>query len=731
MRAPDRRLSRQITACLLACVAVTFVTVVVLATWMAKRHDAEAAATSRTMVAGGLDAASRRLRALTNDYAWWDEAYQAYERGDRAWVDANIGTGITGTGIADAMLLVSPRGSVDYGWVKDEDGPKSTEIISPDAVAQTFALIHDAPIEQQAARFMFTKAPGGGVVMIGAARLVPFTRVETVAAKDLPVLIMAQFLNEDRLNEMGASFLLQDLKLVEKAEPDGLAMAIRDINGTQIGTLAWTPPRPGSVLLQRAVPSLFAALLVFCGLMLVIARRAQVMAVAMSASERRAMAAAKSDPLTQLLNRTGFNDLLTSEKCQEAARRGELVAMYLDVNGFKGVNDSVGHHGGDELIQLIAQRFRNVLSANAHLARVGGDEFAVLLLGQAVREVQATASSLAGALDRPFLINGVEFHITCAIGYAEASETNHDPDELLRQADLAMYVAKSTGQRGGRPFHWSMETDALVKKQLEDRLRRGLDQGELHVEYQPIVRAADESVETLEALVRWRSRSHGVIPPGHFIQVAEESGFIREIGQFVLDQVCKDLARWPHLRVAVNISPVQLRDPDFVDQFIAILTRNRVRPDQIEVELTEGVLVGDTAQASAKLTRLRELGVTISLDDFGTGYSSISYLKSFPFSRVKIDRSFVHDLGRSDKALDLLRSMVGLADAMGLTVVAEGVETMDQVRLLRMTGCGFIQGYLVQSPAAPDVISEFIRKKGDAALVKLSGALQPPAIRLV
>ncbi|MFK8252642.1 putative bifunctional diguanylate cyclase/phosphodiesterase [Ancylobacter terrae] len=687
---------------------VTFLTVALTALWMASRHDEQAAQATQTMVGGGLDTARHRLEALTNDYAWWEEAFEAYGRGDREWIDANVGTGITGTGIADGLAIVSPAGTIDYGWAANEEGGKVEDMVTPALLGQVVALTRDAPIDRLAARTTFSRN-ADGVMIVGAARVTPVSRADTVDPATLPLLVMVQYLNEQRIGELGASFLIPDLHLVDKPEADSDSLVIKDASNRPIAALSWTPPRPGQRLLRQAFLPLSAALLVFSIMMLVIVARARTMAVALSLSEKRAIAAARRDPLTELTNRVGFGELLASPACREAARSGALAVVYLDINGFKAVNDSIGHHGGDELIRAVTARFRSVVPANAHLSRVGGDEFAILLYGPAAADVAHVAGAVAASMERAFTVAGMEFHVTCAIGYAVATDADQDPDELIRQADMAMYRAKSASLREPLAFDPSMETGSLEKKRFEDRLRRALHEGELSVVYQPIVRASDLSVAGLEALIRWHSPTHGSVSPAELIAVAEETGLIREIGDFVVRRICEDLPRWPTLRIAVNVSPLQLRDPDYVPNFVALLERGGARPDQIEVELTEGVLIGDPASAARKLAELRAMGVTISLDDFGTGFSSIGYLRTFPIDRVKIDRSFTQDIGRDPEATTMIHALVSLSDSMKLSVVVEGVETEEQLRLLRLSSCEFVQGFYVHRPASADVIAEFIR----------------------
>jgi EAL domain-containing protein (putative c-di-GMP-specific phosphodiesterase class I) len=322
------------------------------------------------------------------------------------------------------------------------------------------------------------------------------------------------------------------------------------------------------------------------------------------------------------------------------------------------------------------------------------------------------ADALVHALDEPFTVCGFEFHVTAAIGYATANRRGLTPAEVLRRADLAMYQAKAAAEREAVSYHPSMETGALEKKQIEKALRKAIETRELTVVYQPIVRASDFSIVALEALVRWNSPEFGTISPTLFVPVAEEAGLIHDVGRFVLRQVCEDFWRWPDMRVTINISPVQLRDPNFADDLTALIKRHGVEPSALELELTEGILVNNPTIAKRKLAALKELGFGLSLDDFGTGFSSIGYLRQFPFDRLKVDRSFVREIGINPTANALIQSVVSLGDAMNLAVVAEGIENAEQLALLRLVQCEFIQGFFISKPITAAEVTDLFETIG-------------------
>ena len=707
-----RAITGRITQNLVAGIVITVATVLVTVSWMAHKHDEQAALGTETMVVGGVQAMSKRLAQLANDYGWWEEAFDAYERGDGEWIDLNVGTGITETYIADLLVIVSPDGTVDYGWIV-EDTDSVEEIVTPAALDEIRALADALPVANKAGQSGFIVDTPSDPMMLSIQHLTPVSRAGEVASPDLPIIAFGLYLDEQRLHDLGTGFLIDDLRFERADSPPDGAQTVTDIHGKTLGNFAWTPPQPGNALLRSVLVPIGIALTLFCVVALVTAMRARRMAIALTDSEQEAVSAARTDSMTGLMNRAGFSELIESEAYDMPCRDGELAIVYLDVNGFKTVNDSIGHHGGDDLVRALAGRIASAIPPGAALARIGGDEFAVALRGEGVAaRVAGTAGAVAHSIDRPFAIGGFEFHVTASVGYAISGEPGVDAAELIRRADLAMYRAKNAAEREPVAYHASMETGALEKKKLEAGLRRALENGEFKVFYQPLVRAADMTVVGLEALMRWTSEELGPVSPALFIPVAEETGIIHDMGRFVVDRACQDLHRWPGLTVAINVSPVQLRDPGFADEIRQIVEDHGHHPSRFDLELTEGILVNNPAIAERKLAMLKSFGFSLSLDDFGTGFSSIGYLRQFPFDILKIDRSFVRDIGADANANALLQSLVSLGDALDLSVVAEGIENDDQLRLLRLVQCELVQGFMFSKPVPADEVDSAISAIG-------------------
>jgi diguanylate cyclase (GGDEF)-like protein len=405
------------------------------------------------------------------------------------------------------------------------------------------------------------------------------------------------------------------------------------------------------------------------------------------------------DRLSGLYNRFGL--FLGLERLVEQTRNrdGDILLLYLDLDGFKDVNDSYGHGTGDRLIKGVAAALEVLMPADAILARLGGDEFAVALCA---RDVQAQGESLCATLlelfSEPFMIGERVAAIGCSIGTAVSHGGEVDGEELLRRADMAMYRAKENGR--GRHVSYSLEMDALreEKNQLEADLRRALEREEIDLVFQPVVNASTRRIVGVEALARWTRAGYGPVSPDVFIAAAETSGLIDQLGLFVLRRACLIARQWPDIKLAVNISPVQFRNPAFAQHVGDILRQTGMDPARLRLEMTEGYFIQHPERASAVIEKLKQLGLGIALDDFGSGFASIGYLRRFGFSRMKIDRSLVVALEKGGRSLDMLQATVALARSLDIPVTAEGVETLEQASILHLCGCDELQGYLFSKP---------------------------------
>ncbi len=424
--------------------------------------------------------------------------------------------------------------------------------------------------------------------------------------------------------------------------------------------------------------------------------------------EERIARLARFDPLTGLANRALFRETL--DEALAAAGRPRCALLFLDLDRFKQVNDSMGHGAGDKLLVAVAERMRALFAgrpdarpdARATLARLGGDEFAVIMPGASSRTVAARASALVAALAQPFQIDGQQVMIGGSVGWSMMPADGRSSEDLLKAADLALYEAKAAGRGVALRYDDGMRVRAEVRRQLESALPGAIARGELSLDFQPIVAADDERVVCFEALCRWNHPQLGHVTPDRFIPVAEESGLILEIGQWVINEACRQAASWPEsVGVAVNVSPAQMEDPRLVDVVAAALARHGLAPHRLELEITERLFLEETAETVGRLTALNALGIRFVLDDFGTGYSSLGYLKKAVFSRIKIDRSFVARASEDGEATAIIDAIVRLADRLDMTTTAEGAETRAEFESCRDLGCARAQGYLFGKPMPP------------------------------
>ncbi|MFT4116775.1 EAL domain-containing protein [Bradyrhizobium sp.] len=407
------------------------------------------------------------------------------------------------------------------------------------------------------------------------------------------------------------------------------------------------------------------------------------------------------DALTDLPNRTLFREQIERELAK-VARGGQFALLYIDVDEFKGINDSLGHHVGDELLKAIAGRIRGCLRKGDLIARLGGDEFAVIQTGvESSEDVLAFVTRIHEAIRRPYHCLGHQLSTDASIGIALAPQDGTDLDQLVKNADLAMYGAKAEGRRTYRFFVPEMDASAKARLTMEQDLRQALVDGGFEIHYQPLVNLRTNEVSGCEALLRWRHPERGMVSPAEFIPIAEDTGLINELGDWVLRTACSEAATWPaHVRLAVNVSPVQLKCDTLALRIAGALATSGLDPRRLEIEITEAVLIRDDEAALSILHQLRSIGVRIALDDFGTGYSSLSYLKRFPFDKIKIDRCFVADIAEASGAPVIVQAVVNIATASRMTTVAEGVETEAQREMLRALGCTEMQGYLFSAPKA-------------------------------
>lgn len=439
-------------------------------------------------------------------------------------------------------------------------------------------------------------------------------------------------------------------------------------------------------------------------------RRVNALLSQLDQARRSLQQVAHYDALTNMINRRGFNQIFAERLLEKTQSAGMLAVMFLDIDHFKRINDSLGHDAGDELLKVIALRIRSATRAKDVVARFGGDEFCILVTLNNRDEARHMAQRVMLAMKEPAVLAGRAMVMTTSIGISVFPDDGKTCEELLRNADLALYESKGNGRNALHYFNSNLKTKATLELQLEEELRHALREGDgLLLHYQPIVDLKTGHVAKLEALVRWQHPHHGLLLPDRFIGIAEANGLIAELDNWVLKRACKDLSLlraegFDPLIITVNYSALNLTREDLVGEIENALTAAGVSPHGLELEVTENALMGNISSAIGLLKQIRQLGVSLSIDDFGTGYSSLAYLRRLPINTVKIDRSFIQDIPQSPQDMEIVQAIIVMAHTLHLSVVTEGVETTQQLAFLSEFGCDFIQGYLFSKPAPLDVL---------------------------
>ena len=419
----------------------------------------------------------------------------------------------------------------------------------------------------------------------------------------------------------------------------------------------------------------------------------------------------RQDPLTHLPNRVAFNETLDGALKRLARSGEEFAVLLLDLDRFKEVNDRFGHPAGDEFLVQVAARLQRCTRAAEHVARIGGDEFALIMSNLTrTEDALAIAEQFVTAFSDPFLIDGYEISGATSVGIVLAPRDGNTSHDLLKHVDIALYRAKKSGPGSICFFEADDDKSARDRRALQGDLERAIEADELFLVYQPFLDLRKGRITGFEALLRWQHPVRGLIPPTVFIPIAEESGLIHQLGEWVIRRACATLSRWPDdIRIAVNFSAVQFQNVGILQTIVQALTEANVSPDRLEIEITESMLISKYGSAQSILSSLLELGLTVALDDFGTGFSSLTYLRKLPFSRIKIDQSFIRDMLTQPDCAAIVKSVIALAQDLKIGVVAEGVETAEQLEYLRQTSCDEVQGYLIGRPMSLNEISTLQR----------------------
>lgn len=651
---------------------------------------------SSTAVQHAIQSQISHIESVADDNANWDDAAIALYRprmdADFAW--RGFGAVTVNAKIYETMFVIDGTGRQAIAF---EDGH---------TITRDLVKTYGKPFANLAAEAKRKGSAVGGILQVGAeTRIVGVavvTPTSTALKRELahrpPILVaFASRLSPSLLSGMAIGLQLDGLSLVKS--PTEASIPLSDPSGRIVGYLGWKPGDPGFKAFKKATPMLGLALLM----------RALALALVLSYClrfYREIRHTALHDSLSNLPNRR----LLEEEVTKYLKREQQVAVCFLDLDGFKAVNDNYGHSVGDELIRKCAETALELANNCKMVARLGGDEFAVMATGPAAGIViERFAERLLRRFATPFRLGERTILVGASAGMAESSADAEDIAELMRRADIAMYAAKHSGKMQMKWYTPELDQAQADVIRIDQQMRRGLELGHFHVHYQPLVDARTYKVETLEALLRWSDPDAPTPTPDRFVPVAEETGLIDRIGLFVLETACRDALEWGNAKVAVNVSAAQLRNPLFPKQLREILAKTGLRPSRLELEITETYIVLDTDMAVGVLHEMHKLGVGIALDDFGTGYASIGFLRQFQFDALKIDRSLVVDAVREESARALVHASIVVARALGMSVVAEGIENEAQAHFMRVAGCDLLQGWLFAKAVSASEVPDLMR----------------------
>ena len=683
--------------------SVLLVALVACVSWMSREIDAAAVNEQRSAIRTYLEDAGRRIQLDQSTAASRNDGVFYSTHGRYAWVPKGMAEWVSGEFGHDRVYVVYEDGSVLQASADGQPLPSEILVGDQEAIAllaRQLRLGLQSPATAASADaccFALRRLADGGVAFVSVRPLASFAGPDD-PSQNLLLLASVVELNDAALATIAQSLGLTGLRTAE-AMRSAATLALYDEHDRPLTYIQWTPPTPAAKLIQQvALPAAMSFILVGACIFFLLAwlRRTSIR---LENSESQANFLSLHDALTGAANRSLFERRLREALDYRTLADTKILLISIDLDRFKEANDNYGHAAGDEILKEIGRRLLVELPEEATFARLGGDEFAVVQPG-IVSDGHARwiCQRLMQALSEPIALSSGTISVTVSMGYAVESPLEISAGELARRADVALYRSKGEGRDQCTLYQPIMDADRRERLTLEVELRNAVLQEELFLAYQPIFSTATRAIVGAEALLRWQHPIRGPISPEMFIPVAEETGLIDQIGMWVLRQACT-LAKEIDLPwVSVNVSPVQFRRPDLAGEILHVLQQIGLEPHRLELEITEGVLLRDSADTQTTLTRLRSAGVRISIDDFGAGYASIGYLRNYEIDKIKIDRSFIQGLGQDPTLLHIVRAMVEMARGLGLSITAEGVEDEAQRQQLAVVGCTQLQGFLLSKP---------------------------------
>jgi diguanylate cyclase (GGDEF)-like protein len=655
----------------------------------------------------------------------WDDAVTAVRNGDQAWMEANLGSWMQTYFGHDGSYVLDPHnarvysyppidGAQDQGFSEMMSGalPLVQALRAKERSGDTEGL-SERVLTHGVADFVVI---AGHPAVISVKPIVSDTGEIEQAAGEEYVHIALRYLDSSFIADLKRDYLLTGLRFswADLRSSSEISSPLVSSRGETVGHFIWQPDRPGTAVLVQVAPLMVAvalAAMTAIGLLITALRRRSLN---LSQSEATVRHLAHHDLLTGLPNRGTFNDRLDNALASLVNSDETIAILYLDLDGFKEVNDTFGHPSGDELLREFSVRLKSLAHQAEIVARMGGDEFTILLRRvEAQEQVEALCQRIVEMARHPYDIAGTQVFIGVSIGVALSPRDGADRVELTRKADVALYHCKRAGRSAFAVYTEAMDRSINARRDMERDLRVAIDDADqIVVHYQPLYSATAGRVTGVEALVRWRHPQRGLIAPDVFIPIAEETGLISRLGMRVLRNACKAAAGWTVDTIAVNVSALELRNPAYAMQVANELLASGLNPRRLELEVTESALSDKGGECERNVAALRELGVRFALDDFGTGFSSLGRLHQLEVDRIKIDRSFVQGFGKQNGDEAIVQAIVDLARATGLKTTAEGVETAFQSDYLKTIGCDELQGFLLARPLPPDEISELLEVGG-------------------
>ncbi|WP_183871132.1 EAL domain-containing protein [Rhizobium sp. BK491] len=656
---------------------------------------------------GALKTFQGQLEATLHDHSARNDAVRSiYGTDNQGWIAGNYGDISSNGALFDTAVIVDDNNKPIVAY---HDGEPLTGNIDEVLGTAVWALVDQARATRvtgvpEASSYIMTR---DGIAVAGAATIRERSGRIPVPEGHRRYLILVRYLDADRIKMLSNTYVISGLRLVPPETVARYAVSIVDPLGKSLGRLVWSSRQPGDMSYQQVRPLVLGAL-GLVGLFFIVLLILGLMAGRrLRAEEVQARQVSLRDRLSGLLNREGLR--LDVDRLVERARSDgtNVLLLYLDLDGFKEINDAYGHGTGDQLIRAVAAGLKVLVPPQAALARLGGDEFAIAFPAKELNDAPALrlAEQILDFLAEPLEIGRRVVVVGASIGIASSPEGRIDREELVRRADLAMYKAKEAGRARMTCYDTAMDAHREERNALELDLRRAIELEELTLAYQPLVDASSCEMIGVEALVRWNRPGHGPISPEAFIPIAETSGLIEALGLLVLRKACEAARHWPDLRIAVNVSPGQFRNPAFADYVRSVLNSTEIEAERVTLEITEGYIIQNPERTRQSIERLKRLGVKVALDDFGSGFSSIGYLRQFGFDRIKIDRSLTMNVLEDNRAREMVKATVALARSLDIPVTAEGIETEEQGRALAGFGCDELQGYFYGKPMPEAEIS--------------------------